>query len=191
MDTAVQAGLDVRHIFVEDIGWRDASFVDLKDELIPSLFKLYPWEWLIHEDFGKYLLKEPCAVIEPAWKMLLSNKGILPLLWEMFPDHPNLLPAYTSPEKLGSDYVEKPLLSREGANITIRSGLRNVSTEGEYGEEGFVYQQVCELPQFDGNFAVIGSWIIDGEAAGMGIREDTQPVTGNLSRFIPHFFEPR
>ena len=32
--------------------------------------------------------------IEPAWKLILGNKAILPLLWEMYPDHKNLLPAY-------------------------------------------------------------------------------------------------
>jgi len=190
MDTAVQAGVDARHIFVEDIGWNSGRFVDLQDQPIADLFKLYPWEWLIHEQFGKYLLKEPMRLIEPAWKMMWSNKGILALLWEMFPNHENLLPAYFSPEPLGDDYVEKPLLSREGANITIKSGLREQATDGEYGEEGFVYQQLAELPRFDGNYTVIGSWVIGGEAAGIGIREDATPVTGNLSRFVPHYFVP-
>jgi len=31
--------------------------------------------------------------------------------------------------------------------------------------------------------------MVAGEAAGMGIREDTRRITGNLSRFVPHFFE--
>ena len=55
----------------------------------------------------------------------LSNKGILPLLWEMFPDHPNLLPAYfeDDPEsgKLGDSFARKPLYSREGANVALVS----------------------------------------------------------------------
>ena len=33
-------------------------------------------------------------MIEPSWKLILGNKAILPLLWEMFPEHKNLLPAY-------------------------------------------------------------------------------------------------
>ncbi|MCY3018161.1 MAG: glutathionylspermidine synthase family protein [Planctomycetota bacterium] len=188
MDTAMQAGITARHMYVEDIGWGKPSFLDLDDQPIRDIFKLYPWEWLIHEDFGKYLLLEPMRMIEPAWKMMWSNKGILPILWEMFPNHPNLLPAFSAPEPLGENYVRKPLLSREGANIAIRKGLRSLATDGEYGEEGFIYQQLCELPRFDGNFAVVGSWVIGGEAAGVGMREDTSPVTGNLSRFVPHYF---
>ena len=66
-----------------------------------------------HEEFGVYLADEPARFIEPAWKMLLSNKGLLPILWELFPDHPNLLPCFESPEPLGGNYAQKPRLSRE------------------------------------------------------------------------------
>jgi glutathionylspermidine synthase len=55
-----------------------------------------------------------------------------------------------------------------------------------YGEEGFIYQELAELPNFDGNFALIGSWIIGQEAAGIGIRESNHLITDNGSRFLPH-----
>jgi glutathionylspermidine synthase len=55
---------------------------------------LYPWEWMTREAFGASLPGSATQFVEPPWKMILSNKGILPLLWEMYPDHPNLLPAY-------------------------------------------------------------------------------------------------
>jgi len=128
------------------------------------------------------------------WKMLLSNKAILPVLWELFPDHPNLLPAFdgdegTARSKLNGNYVRKPKLSREGANVSVVSGGRSVAeTGGEYGEEGFVYQALAPLPDFNGNHAVCGVWIVNHEACGLGIREDSTLVTGNLSRFVPHFF---
>ena len=44
------------------------------------------------------------------------------------------------------------------------------------------------LPDFDGHHPVIGSWVIANQAAGIGIREDTSPITGNNSRFVPHYF---
>jgi glutathionylspermidine synthase len=94
-DTARQAGLATTLIDIEDIGWRDdGRFVDPGDRAIELVFKLYPWEWMFHDAFGERLIKAPTRWIEPPWKAILSNKGILPLLWEMFPDHPNLLPAY-------------------------------------------------------------------------------------------------
>jgi len=119
----------------------------------------------------------------------LSNKGILPILWELFPDHPNLLECHFGDPKNLRDYVKKPFLSREGANLTIRRGGVVEETEGPYGDEGFVYQKTARIPNFDGAFPVIGSWLIDGIAAGIGIRESDTPVTNNLSCFVPHLFE--
>ncbi|HUL96510.1 MAG TPA: glutathionylspermidine synthase family protein [Usitatibacter sp.] len=188
-DTAVQAGLDARAIDISDIGWNGARFVDLDERNIGSLFKLYPWEWMVREEFGVNLLKGVMRVIEPPWKMLLSNKAILPLLWEMFPDHPNLLAASFEPGRFATDFVKKPIYSREGANVSIRAGGRAIDAPGEYGEEGFIWQAYHELPEFDGNYAVIGSWIVGEEPAGIGIREDASPITRNSSRFVPHYFE--
>jgi glutathionylspermidine synthase len=190
-DTCEQAGVATRAISIEDIGWdaRQRRFVDLDGTPLTHCFKLYPWEWMWHEEFGPHLAHDPVQFIEPAWKMLLSNKGLLPILWELFPGHPNLLPAFETPEPLGARYVRKPKLSREGANVTwVDGGVAVEETSGDYGAEGHVYQQPAALPECDGNHAVCGVWIVDHEPAGLGIREDTRRITGNLSRFVPHFF---
>jgi len=187
-DTARQAGLSTKRLFMDEIGWNGRKFVDLENRTIETLFKLYPWEWLIDERFSQHLTSEPWRVTEPAWKMLLSNKAILPILWEMFPGHPNLLPAFTTPEPLGGNYVKKPVLGREGANITLHSNGREVSTDGDYGNGNFIYQAFLPPPVFNGFFPVIGSWIAQDDSAGIGIRESNAPVTQNTSRFVPHFF---
>ena len=190
-DTAIQGGFTTKQLFMEEIGWERnrRCFVDLDNEPIQAMFKLYPWEWLAEEEFGPYLVQAPLRMIEPAWKMLLSNKGILPILWEMFPNHPNLLEASCDDRPLGGDYVMKPLLSREGSNLLIRRKGEWIGSSGTYGAEGHIYQRYVPLPNFDGNYPVIGSWIIGGESAGMGIREDRTEITTNTSRFIPHYFE--
>jgi glutathionylspermidine synthase len=188
-DCALQAGWDARHIYIEDLGWNGERFVDLDEQPVRMLFKLYPWEWLVREEFGAHLLKRPAQLIEPAWKMLLSNKALLVLLWEMSYGHPNLLPTYYAPDKFGSEYVKKPLLSREGSNVTIRTRGVVRMQPGDYGKEGFVYQGVAPLPEFGGRYPVIGSWIVGEEAAGIGIREDDSPITKNSSRFVPHYFK--
>jgi glutathionylspermidine synthase len=193
-DVATQAGIDARFIDVADIGWDAVTkqFVDTEQRHIEALFKLYPWEWLVREAFGNNLLTADTMFIEPAWKMLLSNKAILPILWELNPDHPNLLPAYFEPQRFATDYVKKPLLSREGANIELHAGATTVSTDGDYGDEGFIYQAHHALPNFaangEANYMVVGSWIVGDEAAGIGIREDESPITKNTSRFLPHYF---
>ncbi len=187
-DTAEQAGLETRQLRMADVGWDAARgrFVDLDGAPIASAFKLYPWEWMTREAFGAHLLESPTRWVEPAWKMVLSNKGVLAILWEMFPDHPNLLPAYFDPARLAA-YARKPLLSREGSNVTLVADGREIArSAGEYGAEGYVYQALAPLPQYDGRTPVLGSWVVAGEAAGVGVRESDGPITTNLSRFVPH-----
>jgi glutathionylspermidine synthase len=189
-DVATQGGIDARFIAIEDIGW-DATagvFVDNADEQIRVLCKLYPWEWLAAETFGPHLLTSSLRVIEPAWKMLLSNKGLLPILWELFPGHPNLLPAYFDAGRIAGDYVQKPLLSREGANVTIHHAGSTIAAGGEYGEEGYIYQGYAPIARFGDDYVTIGAWIIGDEPAGIGLREDKSPITRNTSRFVPHYF---
>ena len=191
-DTARQAGLVTTLIDIEDVGLRDdGSFVDLDDRPMEFVFKLYPWEWMFHDEFGARLARAPTRWIEPPWKALLSNKGILPLLWEMFPDHPNLLPAFFEDDphasSLGASFVRKPLFSREGANVALVSDGRTVmEQQGPYGAEGFVRQAFSPLPNFSGQYPVIGSWLVDHAPCGLSIREDENPITGNMSRFLPH-----
>jgi glutathionylspermidine synthase len=192
-DTATQAGLATTMIDIADIGWRDqgGGFVDLDDRDIELAFKLYPWEWMFHDDFGAKLRQAPTRWIEPPWKAVLSNKGILPLLWEMFPRHPNLLPAFFEDDPrahgLGASFVRKPLYSREGANVSLISGgIALAQQEGPYGGEGFIRQAFAAVRNFDLQYPVIGSWLVDHMPCGLSIREDESPITGNNSRFLPH-----
>jgi glutathionylspermidine synthase len=142
---------------------------------------------MVSEDFSDVLHHSPTQWIEPIWKMILSNKAILPVLWELFPGHPNLLESYFDDPHTMISYAQKPLLSREGANIILVQGGEVISeTEGEYGEEGYIFQQLCKLPAFDGYKPVIGSWIIGEKSAGIGIRESNNLITDNFSRFVPH-----
>ncbi len=143
------------------------------------------------EAFAAALPATSTRFLEPPWKAVLSNKGILPLLWAMEPGHPNLLEAYFEDDParaaLGSSYARKPLYSREGANVLlVRDGARLGREEGPYGAEGRVRQALAELPRFHGRHAVVGSWVVGDEPAGISIRESDGPVTTNRSRFVPH-----
>lgn len=146
---------------------------------------------MIRETFGPHIIEDTSKTIwiEPAWKMILSNKAILAVLWELFPDHPNLLPASFEPDpEWNGNYIKKPILSREGANIEIfENGKSTISSSNQgYGKEGYVYQLLDKLPDFNGSHPVIGSWVIGQQPAGMGIRESDGLITGNTSKFIPH-----
>lgn len=215
-DTAIQAGLDTQFMDLREIGVIEeagklAQFVDLADLPITGLFKLYPWEWLMQEAFAAHVEHSATAWLEPIWKLLMSNKGILPILWELNPHHPNLLPSYFATERdklatlkadqLPHGIIQKPLFSREGANITALTTdfyPTGLATSGEYGNvssDQMIYQAMQPLPQFINHarqpvYPVIGSWVIGHSAAGMGIREDDSLITKDTSHFVPHYFMP-
>jgi glutathionylspermidine synthase len=191
-DTAQQAGLTANIFPIDEIGWDGREFVGPENEALGAVFKLYPWEWMVREEFGKHIDGARTLWIEPPWKMLLSNKGLLPVLWELYPRHPYLLQASFEGPGLMMSWVKKPLLGREGANITLHQPGRDLQTEGDYGAEGYIWQEYAPVQTFDGMYPVIGSWVIGHEegnaAGGMGVRESDSPVTTNTSRFVPHLF---
>jgi glutathionylspermidine synthase len=210
-DTAEQGGLKTRSIAMHEIGWdaKHLRFVDLDNRAIETLFKLYPWEWLLNEPFGPQALSTlpPASAlqeygprkdrrqwgsmlwIEPIWKMLWSNKALLAILWELNPGHELLLPTYLDgPHELGS-YVRKPLLGREGAGIAVvRDGVTVEGTMSGDSAPAFVYHALAPMATGGGKVAVFGSWLVDGEPAGMGVRESKGLVTNNTSCFVPHLF---
>lgn len=182
-DLCAQAGGQTKLIDIADIGWNGAAFTDLQEMEIRRLFKLYPWEWLMAEDFGRHMRGADLRLLEPPWKAVLSNKGLLAILWEMFPNHPNLLPASFQRGDFTGPCVEKPLHGREGQGVRI--------LQDEAGSRApCVWQAYQPLPNQNGFRPVIGSWVIDGVSAGVGIREDVTEITGNASRFTPHYFKP-
>ena len=205
MDIASQSGIDTRYIPLENIGEYNGQFIDEENFEILGLFKLYPWEFMLREDFGQTVITSQTQMIEPPWKMLLSNKGILPLLWQRYPDHPNLLPAFFEENSenaanrpaLEAGWVRKPLFSREGANIEIITDTgQALKEDGPYNDIATIRQAFHELPRFnrinsktqktEDTYAVIGSWVVGNEPAGIGIREDNTFITKDSSRFVPH-----
>ena len=187
-DTAKQAGAEITVLHLDEIGWNGRKFTDLEERPIDVLFKLYPWEWMLRESFAENIGPSGVQMVEPAWKMLLSNKTVLALLWHMFPDHPNLLPAGLERGEVEGPVVIKPRLGREGANIRIETGTETIESGGDYGAEGMIYQAYAPLPSFEGKHTVVGSWVVASKPAGIGLREDDTLITRNTSRFVPHLF---
>lgn len=196
MDIATQAGVDARYIALEDIGDSGGQLVDLDNQPIRGLFKLYPWEFILREEFAELVTRSQTQYLEPAWKMLLSNKGILPLLWQRYPNHPNLLPAFfetPKSEPMSAGWVRKPLFSREGANVDmITASGETISAQGPYSDGRYIRQALQPLPKFRDHhrnadtYTMLGSWIVGDSAAGICIREDATLITKDSSRFIPH-----
>lgn len=200
-EVAFQAGMDSSLIDIEAIGWDSERklFVDTNSDPIGTCFKLYPWEWLTDDEFARHIAYSQTRFIEPAWKMLLSSKAILPLLWQRHRGHPLLLPAYFEGDAVVSTdlghgkWVRKPVLAREGANVTLIENGQSMPLAGSDFNPAYDNRYVCQewhaMPEFEGWHPVIGSWVVGDEPAGIGIREDRGEVTGNMSCFVPHFIK--
>ncbi len=194
-ETAEQAGKAVELMDMPEIGFsEDGRFTDPDEQPIEKLFKLYPWEWMTQEPFFAEIGQERSKFIEPAWKMLLSNKGLLPVLWELHPGHPLLLPAYLSVDGLAAQgitrWVEKPFFGREGAGVSLMDRGNTIArgAAGHHGEPT-VYQQQAPLFTADRQHFVWGLWMVGDKCCGLSARGDSSPITGNLSRFFPHRIE--
>ncbi len=196
-ERAEECGKSVNILSVEDLGWDGKqAFTDLSNTPIGTAFKLYPGEWMFGDVFGQNMALTTTRWIEPPWKTLLSSKAILPLLWEKYPNHPLLLPSFFEADgdkMMEGDWIKKPLFSREGSNVFhVRDGVEELAAGSHlssfYEHYGYIGQQRFDSSKFDGMMPVLGAWIVNGEAAGMGIREDAG-VTGNGSLFTPHYFD--
>lgn len=211
---AREAGMGAHYSDLDKIGVSaDGQFLDADGRVIGTLFKLYPWEDLLADDYARHIAGSGCMFLEPAWKALVSNKGLLPVLWEMFPDHPNLLPAFFAEDvadalvgggrpmpavaaafdrvrdQMAAGHVVKPLFSREGAGVSIveRGAVSEESPAGDYDRHPRIVQALHPLPEFDGFRPVLGAWIAGHACVGLGLREDRSRITQDLSRFKPHF----
>ena len=149
LSTAHEAGLNTVMMDMSDITLYDEGFFNVNHDHLDTLFKLYPYEWMFHEEFGKAIPNCHTTFVEPLWKAIMSNKYMLVILAKLFPNSPYILKCGESP--ITKNFCKKPIYSREGANVALfKDGALLEETEGEYGEEGYIFQELVDLPEFDG-----------------------------------------
>lgn len=190
-DTAQETGLVALGITMEEIGWDSDNheFVDIAGLPITHCFKMYPTEWLLDSEFGKHVISGAAKTrwIEPAYKLLLGSKALLPVMWDMFPNHPNLLPAYFDHPHGMNAYVTKPLFGWEGDGVAIHTpNVSETAVSTHTAGQQVIYQEFVNLPNFNGNHPVLGTWVVGGHAAGLGVRESSNLITNTNARFVPH-----
>jgi glutathionylspermidine synthase len=188
-------------ILTNDFYWKDSKIIDNEGNEVELVWKLWMWEtvfsnYLQHENEGnlnrkidgehpylcQILLNEQIKVIEPLWKVITSNKAILPVLWYLYPNHSNLL---RSEYILSNDlkqvaFVKKPIVGRAGHNVTLYdvNGESVIDeTKGKFIDRNCIYQELFPLTKFDGYYPIIGSWMVSDSFAGFGIREDKKLIT--------------
>jgi glutathionylspermidine synthase len=193
----------------------EGYLVDGQNNRMPIIWKIYDWQ-NIQADMANdgsttalvnRLEKDDISdqvIIEPLWKQVLSNKGAMTYLWKWFGDHPSygqyLLPTYfetdlsTEATQLAVGiHIRKPMIGHEGVGISISApslGELEAKPALGYGGEGYILQEFFELPMAalgeQQQHYVIGSWSVDGEAAGIVIRGDGSRITGRHCTIIPH-----
>ncbi len=187
---------------------QEGYFIDQLNDRIPVLWKIYDWNDLQNdmandgttEVLARQLEQGQVKILEPLWKQVLANKGAMALIWQQFQDSPyrqyllgtylesNLDTQVAATQLAHGIHVKKPLVGQEGVGISIQVGEEDLDRRDDlgYGGEGFVVQEYIELPQSLGYHYVVGSWVVDGEAAGVIIRGDRSKITGRHCLIIPH-----
>lgn len=180
---ADEVGIKTQEIPINELTFENKKLIHNKKEL-KFIYKTLPWEWA-----DPLLLKADNIIwFEPAWTNLLSNKALLAIMYELFPNNEYLLPTYLVPNKLNS-FVKKPLYGRDGSNISIHNNSKITWTGGSYTNSGFIYQKYHQIKQFDSFCPIIRSFIINDEFSAIGIKESQYPINNNLSNFTPHIIE--
>lgn len=202
---AAAAGCETKVcILFDEFSWKDGKIVDKDGVEVRTIWKTWMWESAITDhkkakeergpnwkptDSDKVRLSDlmlgdnGIRVFEPMWKLIPSNKAILPMIYNMNPDHPNILRASweVTDELKKTGYARKPIVGRVGRNISIsdHSGEVLHESEGNFGDRDMVYQELFHLPKRNDYYAILGGWILgNGYYAGTGIREDKTIITG-------------
>lgn len=183
---------------VERLKVIDGFLYDQYNKRIETLYKLYPWEWYVYynEPYCQELLdcveSGNLTIYEPFWKVLLSNKVLLVYLYKMFPESPYLLKTtFNESDFEGENYVKKPIFERQGAGIECiyseNDGRENVvaKVKNLFLNKTCIYQEYFELPKFDEDYTLIGSWVVDNKFSGLRIREDKSVITKDTRRYVP------
>ena len=189
---ADDAGFITGFAFLHEVLFDEESICDKGNQEYEYWFKLFPWEDIAIEEgelamiLNKVLQNQSAIILNPAYTLLFQSKGMMKILWELFPDSPYLLETSFEPLK-DKAYVQKRVFGREGANVTFvnADGSVGAETEGDYGHYKSVYQEAVDFPQDEaGNYYQAGVFFAY-EACGLGYRRGGK-ILDNMSKFVGH-----
>jgi glutathionylspermidine synthase len=189
---AEDAGFNTEFAYIDDIDFSDEDGIVYNELNYELWFKLIPWEDIALEESDlamilTNIIKHQKAIIfNPAYTLMFQSKGILKILWDLYPNHPLLLE--TSFEPLVSQkQVEKPIFGREGGSVTIIDENNNKveSEDGDYASHKMVYQAYTELPTDSKGISYQAGVFYAYEACALGFRKGGK-ILNNMSKFVGH-----
>jgi len=191
---ANEAGYKTDFEFIGDVGFNDEG-ISKENELFEFWFKLIPWEDIAIDEgelaviLTQIINDKKAIIFNPAYTLLFQSKGIMKVLWDLYPNHPLLLETSFEPLE-NTKQVEKMCFGREGANVAIvnEDNSLDTKTDGVYENFKPIYQEYTEFPQDEnGNYYQAGVFYVY-EACGLGFRKGGK-ILDNMSKFVGHIVE--
>ena len=191
---ATHAGFKTAFAYVHEISFDDENGVFYNEQNYEFLFKLIPWEMIAINE-GELALKllnivnnQKAIILNPAYTLLFQSKGIMKILWDLYPNHPLLLESSFQPLN-GKKYVKKPFLAREGANVEIfENGVCVAKNGGEYENQSFLYQEYTELNKDEKGQKYQAGVFFAYEGCALGYRKGGE-ILDNFSKFVGHIIK--
>ena len=189
---ADDAGFITSYEFLDKVNFNEDGIFNSKDEMYEYWFKLYPWEDIGIDEgelsiiINEIMQNQKAIILNPAYTLLFQSKGMLKVLYDLYPNSPYLLK--TSDEPLnGISYVEKKMFGREGANTKIVDASGNVIEEndGEYDSHKSIYQEYVEFPKDSKGLSYQAGVFFSYEACGLSFRRGGK-ILDNMSKFVGH-----
>jgi len=189
---ATEAGYNTEFAYIDEIEFSDEDGIVYNGANYELWFKLIPWEDIALEESDLAMLltniikNQKAIIFNPAYTLLFQSKGLLKILWDLYPKHPLLLESSFEP-LVGQKQVKKPIFGREGGNVSILDENANAieSIEGDYENHKMVYQAYTELATDAKGLSYQAGVFYAYEACGLGFRKGGK-ILDNMSKFVGH-----
>ena len=192
---ATEAGFNTEFAYIDEIEFSPDEGIFYQDKNYELWFKLIPWEDIALEESDLAMLLtniikiQKAIIFNPAYTLLFQSKGLLKILWDLYPNHPLLLESSFEPLQ-GKKQVKKPVFGREGGSVAIldENGQESESIEGDYSNHKMVYQAYTELPSDTQGQSYQAGVFYAYEACGLGFRKGGK-ILDNMSKFVGHIVQ--
>lgn len=198
-DAAQRAGFEVDYADLESVVFADDGVYLQSDAgyvQYPFLYKLVPWETIILREpelldiLIRLSIEHDLIILNPSYSLAFQAKHMLSVLYELFPDHPLLLPTFDLEARVrGRQYVRKVNFGRMGENIQIiaTSGQILAKTTGDFGHFSKIYQEFAEMYQDeDGDIYQPSMYVVRGKSSCLNVRRRDGLIIDDDAEFVPH-----
>jgi glutathionylspermidine synthase len=189
---ATDAGFNTSFEYLQNVKFDEDGIYDANENEYEYWFKLYPWEDIATDEgelattLTTIMKNQKAIILNPAYTLLFQSKGIMKIMYDLFPDSPYLLKTSFKPLD-GIKQVEKTMFGREGANTKIIDASKTVleQTDGPYGNYKKIYQEYVEFNQDISKAKYQAGVFFAYEACALSFRKGGE-IMDNMSKFVGH-----